>query len=191
VDEVPGLFTEEIARITGILVAPDEVEILWNSRAAKHVEDYATLRDYFLDDGMLGWKYVPKARIPGERWRISITQTSHEISAVFQRIKMFREGYLTVEDRLTRWGIVMYTASKIQTFKCDYSARPEEWQHILLILEICEKDLEVVEEFTGRMDTLDPVQDLIPIRVLEVITVFRVLFRLPTEEFELAYKAFE
>jgi hypothetical protein len=37
------------------------------------------------------------------------------------------------------------------------------------------------------MPQLDPIHDLIPIRVLEVMSVFRVMFRLSLHQFELAY----
>jgi hypothetical protein len=43
--------------------------------------------------------------------------------------------------------------------------------------------------FAAGMHLLDPVNDLIPIRVLGVITVFRVLFRLTLKQFELAHDA--
>jgi hypothetical protein len=187
VDEVPILFAKEIARITGILVTPEETDIRWNLRTEKHCSDYASPRDYFLDGGVLSWDYAPKSRIPGQRWRIHISQTSHEISSVFQRVELFQEGYLTVEERLRRWGIVMHVASKITQFKCNYSGRLEEWQRVLFLLEIHDQNVQLMEEFTSQMRLLNPVHDLIPIRVLEVITVFRVLFRSSLRQFELEY----
>jgi hypothetical protein len=98
VDAIPSISVGEVARITGVKFTsppPDKARILRNVRRTKHLEDYTNPREYFLDNGLLGWNYMPKTRIPGERWRLHKSQASYEISAVLQRIKMFQEGYLT------------------------------------------------------------------------------------------------
>jgi hypothetical protein len=41
-------------------------------------------------------------------------------------------------------------------------------------------------DFTSRMHALNPVHDLIPMRVLEVISVFRTMFRISLRRFERA-----
>jgi hypothetical protein len=180
-----------MARITGIKVPEGEEDIAWSIRARQRLEDYASPREYFLDNGLMGWHYVPKAPIPGKRWRMLDSQASHEISAVIQRIQMFKEGYLTVEERLTRWGLTMYIATKIKEFQSSYLDRPGEWSRVLLVLDVREEDIRTTTEFSNEMHHLNPIYDLIPIRVLEVITVFRVMFRVSLQEFELAYRASE
>jgi hypothetical protein len=188
-EDIPRILADEVARITGIRVAPDEARITWNICDDKKWDDYTNPRDYFLDGKCLGWKYKPKTRIPGERWRIHISQTSHEISAACQRMQLFEEGYITVEERLVRWGLALYIAEKIEKFRREYRGRPREWNRILKILDVCEADMQNMTEFVDRMPSLNPISDPIPIRVCEVLTVFRVLFRLSLKLFELAYNA--
>jgi hypothetical protein len=186
-DEIPGIFAEEMARITGIKVSHYETRILWDELADEYCKGRSGLRGFFLDGESLDWAYRPSSHIPGERWRIHISQTSHEISAVLQRIRIFRFGYLTVEDRLVRWGLVLHIGEKIREFKKGYTKRQDEWRHFLTVLDVCEEDIQVMSDFVDKMPRLNPVSDLIPIRVLEVITVFRILFRLSLRTFELAY----
>jgi hypothetical protein len=190
-DKVVHWVSAEMARITGIKVPEEEEEIEWSISPHQSLKDYAGPHEYFLDDGLMGWHYVPKIRLPGERWRIDSSQASHEISAVIQRIQMFKEGYLTVEERLTRWGLTMYIATKIKEFQSSYLDRPGEWSRVLLVLDVREEDIRTTTEFSNEMHHLNPIYDLIPIRVLEVITVFRVMFRVSLQEFELAYRASE
>jgi hypothetical protein len=185
-EEIPHILSEELGRMTGIKVYPEEARIVWDVRVHQRLEDYSDPREYFLADGRLGWVYEPKTRVPGECWRFHRSQTSHEISAVFQRIQMYKEGYLTVEERLVRWGLAMHISSKIQKFKHEHSKHSEKWDRLLSVLDTREEDIEAMTDFTTKMHLLDPIRDLIPIRVLEVITVFRVLFRLSLKHFELA-----
>jgi hypothetical protein len=100
---------------------------------------------------------------------------------------MFSDGYLTLEDRIVRWGIVNWFGFKIQEFQREYAKKPEEWARVLEILDVTNEDIQTVEEFITKMPSLHPARDLIPIRVLETITVFRVMFRLSLRQFELAY----
>jgi hypothetical protein len=186
-DEIPGIFAGEIARITGIEVHSDEARISWRALEDSPCEDSSRIREFFINGSALWWAYKPSLHIPGERWRIHISQTSHEISAVLQRIRLFRFGYLTVKDRLVRWGLVLHIGEKIREFKKGYPKRQDEWRHFLTVLDVCEEDIQVMSDFVDKMPRLNPVNDLIPIRVLEVITVFRILFRLSLRTFELAY----
>jgi hypothetical protein len=188
-EEVPHLFAKEVARVTGINVPADETEISWDHRLHKPYDEYADSREYFMNDGFLGWDYLPKTRIPGRRWRWNPSWFSHEVSAACIRIRLFEKGFLTVEERLTRWGIVLWISTKIQEFQNGYSDRPEEWARILNVLDVREEDIRIALEFTRGMHLLNPISDLIPIRVLEVVTVFRVLFRLSLQLFEQAYNA--
>jgi hypothetical protein len=107
------LFTKEISCATGIRFPKEETAVLWNMYNGRELDEYEGCREYFLDGGILGWDYVPQRRIPGERWRFPMSYASHEISAVLLRIKMFREGFLTIEERLTRWGLVRWIGIKI------------------------------------------------------------------------------
>jgi hypothetical protein len=186
-EEIPLILSKELGRITGINVPTDEMYISWNIRVNKPCDNYTGPREYFLDDGLLGWDYAPSTRIPGKRWRLP--QVSHEVSAAIQRIKLYKEGYITIEERLTRWGLVMYISTKIQEFQNTYSNRPEEWKHTLHVLDICEEDIKITTNFANGMHLLNPIHDLIPIRVLEVVTVFRVMFRLSLQKFEFACNA--
>jgi hypothetical protein len=186
-EDVPRVVAEELGRITGIKILPGEERISWDIGDDVYIADYPEPREFFLDDGLISWTYTPRSRIPGERWRIHRSQACHEISAVLQRAKMYKEGYLTVEERLTRWGLVMWNSTKIKEFMDDYSDRPDEWRRILLVLDVCNEDVMTMAEFTSGMKHLNPVSDLIPMKVLEVITVFRVLFRLSLQQFEKAY----
>jgi hypothetical protein len=186
-DEVPTMFGKELGRITGILLAPEEIAIHQDVGPNRHYEDYAEPRKYFLENGRLAGGCKPKTRVPGQRWRIDVSSFSNDISAAFQRITMFREGYLTVEERLTRWGLVMSNAERIQDFRRSYSNRPEEWVRVLRVIDVREEDVQAIIEFAATMPQLDPIYGLIPIRVLEVMAVFRVMFRLSLHQFELAY----
>jgi hypothetical protein len=133
---------------------------------------------------LVKWNATPYLDIPdGKRWRMPRPRVSHEISAVFQRFKMYKEGYLTVEERLTRWGLVMWTFIKIQEFMNDYSNRSDEWKRILLVLDVSEEDVMIMVEFTNRVHRLHSINYPIPIRVLEVIAVFRLSLR----HFKLTY----
>jgi hypothetical protein len=187
-EEIPGIISKELFHVTGIRIPADEIDISWNIHLDKECGKYDSSREYFQDDGYLGVEYVPKARRPGERWRLNPTKPAIEINAVLAYIQKLA-GYLTVEDRLTRWGIVLHVASRVQAFQREYVGRPEEWNRILGILDICEQDLQTMVEFTDSMHFLDPISDLIPLKVLEVITVFRIFFKLSLHEFELAYNA--
>jgi hypothetical protein len=151
----------------------------------------ATPTEYFCDDDFLGLRYSPKTRFPGKRWKWDPLWMSHEISAACQRIRTFKEGHLTIEERLTRWTLVMHISTKIKEFQSGYLDRPGEWSRVLLVLDVREEDIRTTTEFSNEMYHLNPIHDLIPIRVLEVITVFRVMFRVSLQEFELAYRASE
>jgi hypothetical protein len=186
-DDIPYLSVEQVARATGIELSQDETAILWDVCTDKEFEEYDGPREYFLDDGLLGWEYAPRTRLPGQRWRMPINQASHEISAALQRVGMFFEGYLTVKDRLVRWGLVKWFGFKIQEFQQGYDKQPEEWARVLEILDITNEDIQTVEEFITTMPSLHPAHDLIPIRVLETIAVFRIMLRLSLRQFELAY----
>jgi hypothetical protein len=188
-EDIPHIFSKEFARVMGIGVPANETRISWGVRADKPLDDYASPREYFLDNGLLGWKYLPKTRLPGERWRWDPSWQSHEVCATCKRINFYGEGFLSVEARLARWGLVMYIATKIQELQCEYSDRPEEWARILRVIDVRNEDIQITLEFTRGMHLLNPINDLIPIRVLEVVTVFRVLFRLSLQQFELAYNA--
>jgi hypothetical protein len=187
-DEVPIMFGKELGRITGIFIELEETRIRWNVKSNKNYDDYADPRDFFLSGGWLGGGGCsPKTRVPGQRWRMDVLSFSNDISAAFQRITMFQEGYLTVEERLTRWGLVMSNAERIQDFRRSYSNRPEEWVRVLRVIDVREEDVQAIIEFAATMPQLDPIYGLIPIRVLEVMAVFRVMFRLSLHQFELAY----
>jgi hypothetical protein len=185
-DDITRMAGEEMGRITGIKFILGEEFMSWDIGDDVFIDDYPEPREFFLNNGLIGWDYMPKTRMPGERWRMHRSQVSHEVSAVFQRFKMYKEGYLIVEERLTRWGLVMWISTKIQEFANDYSDRPDEWKRILLVLDVREDDIRTMIDFTSRMKHLDPISDLIPIRVLEVITVFRVLFRLSLQNLSLS-----
>jgi hypothetical protein len=165
----------------------EEAKVTWDMRLKKPYDRYPSLREYFINDGLLGWNYLPKSRMPGERWRWNPAWISHEISTVFQHIIRTGSGFLGIEERLIRWGLVMHISSKIQEFRNGYLKHSEQWDRVLLVLDIREEDIRVMEEFVSKMPSLNPIRDLIPIRVLEVITVFRVMFRLSLRKFELAY----
>jgi hypothetical protein len=186
-ENVLQLFNQELEQISGIFIPLDETKTSWDVEVPTHVEDYTSIREYFLDGNILGWDYVPKRCIPGQRWRLDTSWTSHEVSSVCQKIKMFSDGYLTLEDRIVRWGIVNWFGFKIQEFQREYAKKPEEWARVLEILDVTNEDIQTVEEFITKMPSLHPARDLIPIRVLETITVFRVMFRLSLRQFELAY----
>jgi hypothetical protein len=188
-ENIPPIIFQEFARVTGIEVPADETEISWDVCVEKLYEEYASPREYFLDNGFLGWDYLPKTRMPGERWRWDPAWQSNEVSATCKRMNFYGEGFLSVEARLTRWGIVLWISTKIQEFQNGYSDRPEEWARILNVLDVREEDIRIALEFTRGMHLLNPISDLIPIRVLEVVTVFRVLFRLSLQLFEQAYNA--
>jgi hypothetical protein len=100
---------------------------------------------------------------------------------------MFSDGYLTLEDRIVRWAIVKWIGFKMQEFQQGYAKQPEGWARVLEILDVTNEDIQSVDEFIMNMPYLHPARDLIPIRVLETITVFRVMFRLSLRQFELAY----
>jgi hypothetical protein len=185
-EEVPGIVSKAFSRVTGIKISADEIDISWNINPDKKCEEYASPREYFLDNNFLGLEYDPKTRRPGERWRSNPAPLTIEINAVLIYISRIA-GPLTVEDRLARWGLVMHIASRVCAFQSEYKGRPEEWRRVLGILDVCEEDVQTMIEFTDSMHLLDPISDLIPIKVLEVITVFRVLFKLSLHEFELAY----
>jgi hypothetical protein len=180
------MLSKELGCNTGIFITPEETEISWKVGANGHYEDYAEPRKYLLDNGELRGDYKPKARVPGQRWRFNVTSLFSNESDAFQCITMFREGYITVEERLTIWGLVMSNAERIQTFRRSYSNRPEEWRRVLCILNVREDGIQAIYEFAETMSRLDPVYELIPIRVLEIMTVFRVMFRLSLSQFELA-----
>jgi hypothetical protein len=186
-DNVLQLFNQELEQISGIAIPLDETKTLWDVEAPTRVEDYTSVREYFLDGNILGWKYAPKKRIPGQRWRLRSSWTSHEMSSVCQKIKMFSDGCLTLEDRIVRWAIVKWIGFNMQEFQQGYAKKPEEWARLLEILDVTNEDIQTVEEFITKMPSLHPARDLIPIRVLETITVFRVMFRLSLRQFELAY----
>jgi hypothetical protein len=186
-EDIPHIFAKEFARVMGIGVSVDETEIVWDVCINQPYESHASPREYFLDNGLLGWKYRPKTRLPGESWRWGPSWQSHEVCAACKRMKFYGDGFLSVEARLARWGLVMYIATKIQEFQCEYSDRPEEWARILRVIDVRNEDIQITLEFTRGMHLLNPINDLIPIRVLEVVTVFRVLFRLSLQQFELAY----
>jgi hypothetical protein len=131
-------------------------------RYDRECENYATPKEYFLDGGVMAWRYVPKTRRSEERWRAKSTHPSYEISAVLLRRKMLQESYLTIEERLTRWGIVMHTVPIIEKFQHEYADRSEEWTRILLVLDVCEKDIQTALDFTNGMHLLDLVDELIP-----------------------------
>jgi hypothetical protein len=186
-DEIPKMFDEELGRITGILITPEETKIRRDVGPNRHYEDYAEPRKYFLDNGWLGGGCRPKTRVPGQRWRIDVSSFSNDISAAFQRIAISQDGQLTVEDRITRWGLIMFNATRIQDFRRSYLDRPQEWERVLRVIDVREEDIQAMCEFAATMPQLDPIHDLIPIRVLEVMSVFRVMFRLSLHQFELAY----
>jgi hypothetical protein len=188
-EEIPSLFVKEIGRITGISVAPEETRILWDDLVDEYDKKHGGLREFFLDGGKLGWVYAPRLHVPGQRWRIHLSQTSHEISAALQRIRRFECGYLIIEERLVRWGLVWHLGHRVQNFQAEYASRPAEWRRVLLVLDVHEDEILAMKEFISKMHLLNPVHDLIPIRVLEVLTVFRVLFRLSLQEFEMEYNA--
>jgi hypothetical protein len=186
-DNVLQLFSKKLEQISGIAIPLIETETSWRVKPTKRLEDYISVREYFLDGGLLGWRFVPKRRIPGERWRLHSSWTSHEVSAVCLRVKMFSDGYISLEDRIVRWGIVNWLGLKMQEFQREYTKKPEEWARVLEILDVTSEDIQSVDEFIMNMPSLHPARDLIPIRVLETITVFRVMFRLSLRQFELAY----
>jgi hypothetical protein len=113
-------------------------------------------------------------------------RASHEVSSVFHRIKLFTDGFLTVRERLTRWGMVVQIAERIKELRDSHLDRPKEWSHILNVLDVRKTDLQTTFEFTNQMHLLNPVRDAIPIKVLEVATVFRIMFKLSFQQFELA-----
>jgi hypothetical protein len=184
--ELPSICSEELARITGIKIPEKDIQLSWNVRTNMKCEDYAEVRDYFLDDGVLGCTYKPRTRIPGACWKIYSPRASHEVSSVFHRIHLFPEGYLIARERLTRWGMVMQIAERIKELQDSYLDRPKEWSHILNVLDVRKADLRATFEFTNQMHLLNPVHDAIPIKVLEVATVFRIMFKLSLQQFELA-----
>jgi hypothetical protein len=185
-EEIPDYCVKLISRVTGIKISVEEMAIEWAWLPKKHYKNYKGPGECFQAGGVLAWKYVPKMCIPGGRWRLHVTQPSHEVSAAFQRIRVNRRGFLTVRERLTRWGLVLHIGSRIREFLNSYSGRQDEWHHVLQILDVREEDIHTMLAFTSTMRLLNPVDDSIPIRVLEVMTVFRVLFRLSLKHFELA-----
>jgi hypothetical protein len=67
----------------------------------------------------------PPTHIPGGTLEIPDGHPSHEISAVVvYRIKMFPEGYLTIEERLTRWGLLRWVGTKIRQFHTTMPTAP-------------------------------------------------------------------
>jgi hypothetical protein len=186
-DEIPRMFEKELSRVTGIEVSQEDTYMSWNVDPEKSCGDYASTREFFLDDGTIGFRYAPKMRIPGERWRMHKSLTSNEISAVIKRIKLYGEGFFAAEERLVRWGLVMHISNKIQEFKREYVNRADEWARILTVLDVREEHIQTMADFTAKMHLMDPVHDPIPLRVLEVVTVFRILFRTSLHQFESAY----
>lgn len=184
--ELPRICSEELARITGILISEKDIKLFWDVKPQMRCEDYPEVRDYFLDNGLLRCAYKPRTRIPGACWRICAPRASHEISSAFCRIKLFSDGFLTAGERLTRWGMVMQIAERIKELQDSHLDRPKEWSHILNLLDVHKTDVRATFEFTNQMHLLNPVLDAIPIRVLEVSTVFRVMFRLSLQPFKLA-----
>jgi hypothetical protein len=184
--ELPSICSEELARITGIKIPEKDVRLFWDVQPHMRCENYPDIRDYFLDNGVLACTYKPRTRIPGACWRIYMPRASHEVSSVFHRIKLFSDGFLTVRERLTRWGMVMQIAERIKELQDSYLDRPKEWSHILNVLDVRKADLRATFEFTNQMHLLNPVHDAIPIKVLEVATVFRIMFKLSLQQFELA-----
>jgi hypothetical protein len=184
--EITNIFSDELARISGIRIPEKDVQLFWDVKPHMKCEDYPEIRDYFLDNGLLRCTYKPRTRIPGACWRVYMPRASHEVSSVFRRLHLFPEGFLIVSERLARWGMVMQISGKIKELQDSYLSRPKEWSRILDILDVRKTDLRATFEFTNQMHLLNPVCDAIPIRVLEVATVFRIMFRLSLRQFELA-----
>jgi hypothetical protein len=148
--EIPRLFEKELSRITGIEAPMDETYISWEVRADRHCSDYKSPREYFLDNGLLGFRYVPKTRIPGERWRMHKSLTSNEISAVLRRIKFYGENFFAAEERLVRWGLVMHISSKLREFHNSYLGCSEKWKHILHVLDACEENIKITTNLPAK-----------------------------------------